>query len=149
MTDETKEKIRQIQLKAWKKHGRKRKVRDRYAKKRANGEFITNIEQMASDEAYRDYQREYKHVYYAKNRSEWNRYCYLRKLVAKSLEELVALKNKHENSVLIAEAMGETPRVEKLNRLIVTIDEVISMRDLEVEMVPPVDGICLEDIDHD
>lgn len=149
MTDEAKEKIRQIQLKAWKKHGRKRKVRDRYAKKRANGDFITNIEQMASDEAYRDYQREYKHVYYAKNRVEWNRYCYLRKLVTKTLDELIALKNKHENSVLIAEAMGETPRVERLNRLIATINEVITMRDLQVDMVPPVHGVCLEVIDHD
>lgn len=149
MTDETKEKIRQIQLKAWKKHGRKRKVRDRYAKKRANGEFITNIEQMASDEAYRDYQREYKHVYYAKNRDVWNRYCYLRKLVTKSLDELLALKNKHENSILIAQAMEETPRVERLNRLIATINEVITMKDMEVDIVPPADGVCLEEINHD
>ena len=64
MSDEQKERISNVQLKLWKKPSRKRKVRDKFANKRENGEFLTNIEQMRSDEDYREYQKQYKHIWY-------------------------------------------------------------------------------------
>jgi energy-coupling factor transporter ATP-binding protein EcfA2 len=125
MNEEQKEKISTLQLKLWKKPSRKRKVRDKFANKRENGEFLTNIEQMKSDADYREYQKQYKHIWYEQNRAAWNEYNYKRKLAKLSIKELEALKNKHENSIKLAEAMGRYDRKEKLKKHIQTILEVI------------------------
>ena len=136
MSDEQKERISNVQLKLWKKPSRKRKVRDKYANKRENGEFLTNIEQMKSDDDYREYQKQYKHIWYEQNRATWNEYNYKRKLAKMKIKELEALKNKHENCIKLAEAMGRADRKEKLEKHIQTILEVMNnMRPTEQELL--------------
>ena len=136
MNEEQRERISNVQLKLWKKPSRKRKVRDKFANKRENGEFLTNIEQMKSDEDYREYQKQYKHIWYEQNRAAWNEYNYKRKLAKMKIEELEALKNKHENCIKLAEAMGKVDRKEKLEKHIQTILEVIgNKRPTEQELL--------------
>lgn len=96
-TEEERAMASEWQKKAWKKHGRKRKVRDRAKQKRDNGENLVNIAQMDSDQAYTDYQREYKRIYYARPEkyAAWKEYTHKRKLMKRSDEDLVLLKDKH------------------------------------------------------
>ena len=123
MSEEQKERLKDVQNKLWKQHGRKRKVRERFAKKRDNGEFLTNIEQMASDDDYREYQKVYKHIWYDQNREKWNRYNYMRKLAKLTDEELELLKKKHENNIKVNEFFGKTERAEKLKTYVNIINE--------------------------
>ena len=82
---------------AWKRHSTRRRIRETRRISRENGENLVNIEQMASDEAYRDYQREYKRIYYKRPDKyvAWKEYTHIQKLKKRSIEELIALRDKH------------------------------------------------------
>ena len=82
---------------AWKRHSTKRRVKETRRLSRENGENLVNIEQMASDEAYRDYQREYKRIYYKRpdKYAAWKVYTHIQKLKQRPIDELIALRDKH------------------------------------------------------
>lgn len=111
--------------KFWSKPKNIRRVKERFKRKRENGEFITNIEQLSSDEAYREYQKAYKEKWYNENREKWNTYTRINKLIKKDRYELLALLEKHENSILIAEENGDTERINKLKKFIKEIKDVL------------------------
>lgn len=93
------------QKKAWSEHQKeamnrpsvRRKIRDTRRKNREEGKTLTGIEQLASDEAYRAYQREYKRIYYSdpEKYEKWKAYSTLNKLAKHSVEYLVGLRDKH------------------------------------------------------
>lgn len=96
-TDEQREHQSNSMKDAWKKHSTRRRVRETRRLKRENGENLVNIEQMASDEAYRDYQREYKRIYYKRPEkyAAWKIYTQIQRLKKKSFDELEVLRSKH------------------------------------------------------
>ena len=91
--------------KAWSEHQKKqmncrttrRRIREKRRQNRENGLNLVNIEQMASDEAYRDYQREYKRIYYAdpEKYAAWKKYTRKQKLMRRDMADLIRLRNKH------------------------------------------------------
>lgn len=116
---------------AWKRHSTKRRVRETRRLNRENGENLVNIEQMASDEAYRDYQREYKRIYYKRPEkyAAWKEYTHIQKLKQRSMEELIALRDKHARN-------GHEEwrqRVEEAMRI--KMDEFIENMKIEAEKV--------------
>ena len=80
-----------------------------------------NIEQMASHDAYKAYQREYKRIYYSDpvKYAAWKAYTNMQKLKRRSMDELVALREKHRR-------MGREDLMEKVEKAMwLKIDELI------------------------
>lgn len=108
---------------AWKRHSTRRRIRETRRISRENGENLVNIEQMASDEAYRDYQREYKRIYYKRpdKYAAWKAYTHIQKLKKRSIEELIALRDKHIRNghevwrERVEEALKQKIEAEKIN----------------------------------
>jgi hypothetical protein len=85
---------------AWKRHSMRRRSKESRRLRRVNGQNLVNIEQMASDEAYRDYQREYKRIYYKQPEKyeKWKRYNKIQNLKRKPLDVLHELYDKHKRN---------------------------------------------------
>ena len=98
-TEEERRQISEIQKAAWQKRSRKRKVRERYEKQRQDGKYLVNIEQMKSDEDYREYQKLYHRLWYEQKRAEWNLYALRKKYEQKTTNELLALRAKWLNQI--------------------------------------------------
>ena len=116
---------------AWKRPSTRRKVSEARRIRRENGECIVNIEQMASDDAYRAYQREYKRIYYSDpdKYAAWKAYTNQQKLKRRSMDELVALREKHRSK-------GREDLAEKVERAMwLKIDELIRKIKEETERV--------------
>lgn len=105
---------------AWKRPSTRRKVSEARRIRRENGECIVNIEQLASHDAYKAYQREYKRIYYSNpdKYAAWKAYTNMQKLKRRSMEELVALREKHRSK-------GREDLAEKVERAMwLKIDEL-------------------------
>ena len=116
---------------AWKRPGIRRKISEARRIRRENGECIVNIEQLASDDAYRAYQREYKRIYYSnpEKYAAWKAYTTMQKLKQRSMDELVALREKHRSK-------GREDLAEKVERAMwLKIDELIRKTKAEAERV--------------
>ena len=115
----------------WKRPSTRRKVSEARRIRRENGECIVNIEQMASHDAYKAYQREYKRIYYSDpdKYAAWKAYTNMQKLKRRSMDELVALREKHRSK-------GREDLVEKVERAMwMKIDELIRKTKAEAERV--------------
>ena len=134
--EQWREGIRKAQRESWEDGMRKILVTQNAERRRVEGKTLTGIDQRKSVDHYRHYQRLQHRLWYDKNRESWNDYNYRRKLNKMTLEELEALKTKHENSIKIAEAMERADRKEKLEKQIKTILEIIeNKRPTEQELL--------------
>lgn len=99
-TDKDRKRQSEAMKAAWKRHGMRRKSRESRRLRRENGQNLVNIEQMASDEAYRDYQREYKRIYYKQPEKyeKWKRYNKIQNLKRKPFDVLYLLYDKHKRT---------------------------------------------------
>lgn len=135
-TDEERKQISEVQKASWAKRSRKRKTRERYEKRRQECKNLVNIEQMRSDEDYRNYQRLYHQIWYEQKRSEWNLYTLRKKYEQKSIDELLGLRNKWINQV---QNFGKTEKQKFVDLINVVlkdkgyIDEVEEQRKAEIE----------------
>lgn len=123
MSDEQRERISNAQHESWKKPSRKRKLRDKIANKRENGEYLINIEQMKSDEDYREYQKLYQRMYYDEHSTEWKDYLTRRRYASLPTEKLVDMLRQKRLSVGLA-----PERKERLVNFI--LDELRNRKDL-------------------
>ena len=86
---------------------------------------------MASHDAYKAYQREYKRIYYSDpdKYAAWKAYTNMQKLKRRSMDELVALREKHRSK-------GREDLAEKVERAMrLKIDELIRKTKAEAERV--------------
>ena len=116
---------------AWKRPSTRRKVSEARRIRRENGECIVNIEQLASHDAYKAYQREYKRIYYSNpdKYAAWKAYSNMQKLKRRSMEELVVLREKHRSK-------GRNDLMEQVERAMwLKIDELIRKTKAEAERV--------------
>lgn len=130
-TDEEKAAQSERMKEAWKRHSTRRRVRETRRLRRENGGCLVNIEQMASDDAYRAYQREYKRIYYSDpdKYAAWKAYTNMQKLKRRSMDELAALREKHRSK-------GRHDLMEKVERAMwLKIDELIRKIKEEAERV--------------
>lgn len=125
MNEQQRKKISEIQKNLWKKPKRKRMAKMQWAKRREEGKTMTGIEQLKSDDDYREYQKIIHRSWYKRNKEKWNDYNYRYRLSKKSVEELEQLFNKHLNSCLIAEQCGVEERLPKLKKCMDVIRELI------------------------
>lgn len=123
MSDEQRERISNAQLKSWEKPSRRRKLRVKIANKRENGEYLINIEQMKSDEDYREYQKLYQRMYYDEHSTEWKDYLTRRRYATLPTEKLVDMLRQKRLSVSLA-----PERKERLVNFI--LDELRNRKDV-------------------
>lgn len=99
-TDERRSAFSKKMKEVWKRPGIREEVSEAWRLKRENGENLVNIEQLASEEDFRNYQREYKRIYYKRpdKYAAWKEYSYEWKLKQRSMDELLALRDKHAHN---------------------------------------------------
>lgn len=116
-TEERKRAWSERQKKTMNRPSVKRKISAARRRNREEGLCKVNIEQMASDEAYRDYQREYRRLYYADpdKRESWKEYMKVWRLKKKGAEELRRLKDWHESH-------GHVERAEFIARVLDSVE---------------------------
>lgn len=94
-TDEERKARSEYMKQLWKKRSYRRKIKEARRKTREEGKCLVNIPQLESDKDYRDYQRLQHRIWYEKNREKWNEYSKKQKLKRLSVEQLIALRDKH------------------------------------------------------
>ena len=94
-TDEERKARSEYMKQLWKKRSYRRKIKETRRKTREEGKCLVNIPQLESDKDYRDYQRLQHRIWYEKNREKWNEYTRKQKLKRLSVEQLIALRDKH------------------------------------------------------
>ena len=119
-TDEERKARSEYMKQLWKKRSYRRKIKETRRKTREEGKCLVNIPQLESDKDYRDYQRLQHRIWYEKNREKWNDYARKQKLKRLSVEQLIALRDKHIRTghEEWAKAVGDVLNEKQTNRWI-------------------------------
>jgi hypothetical protein len=119
-TDEERKARSEYMKQLWKKRSYRRKIKETRRKTREEGKCLVNIPQLESDKDYRDYQRLQHRIWYEKNREKWNEYTRKQKLKRLSVEQLIALRDKHIRTGHDewAKAVGDVLNEKQTDRLI-------------------------------
>lgn len=119
-TDEERKARSEYMKQLWKKRSYRRKIKETRRKTREEGKCLVNIPQLESDKDYRDYQRLQHRIWYEKNREKWNEYTKKQKLKRLSVEQLIALRDKHIRTGHDewAKAVGDVLNEKQTDRLI-------------------------------
>lgn len=119
-TDEERKARSEYMKQLWKKRSYRRKIKEARRKTREEGKCLVNIPQLESDKDYRDYQRLQHRIWYEKNREKWNEYTRKQKLKRLSVEQLIALRDKHIRTghKEWAKAVGDVLNEKQTDRLI-------------------------------
>lgn len=117
-TDEERKARSEYMKQLWKKRSYRRKIKETRRKTREEGKCLVNIPQLESDKDYRDYQRLQHRIWYEKNREKWNDYSKKQKLKRLSVEQLIALRDKHIRTghEEWAKAVGDVLNEKQTNR---------------------------------
>jgi hypothetical protein len=119
---------------------RKRKHTELCDRKRENGENTVNVSQLDGREGYREYQRQYRKIHYARHKEEWKDYLMQKSYEARTTEELLRLLDKKKRSTALPE--------ERKNRLINMIVKELNKRDDYKNSKEYQEGLDTESIEY-
>jgi uncharacterized protein with ATP-grasp and redox domains len=99
-----------------------------------------NVSQLDGREGYREYQRQYRKIHYARHKEEWKDYLMQKSYEARTTEELLRLLDKKKRSTALPE--------ERKNRLINMIVKELNKRDDYKNSKEYQEGLDTESIEY-